>query len=236
MGLCGLYSSFRSVATVGLLHDARFYVVSGSSAQEAVVRGRLGERVKSTQDGPAILHLVFSLFYSVPSPVHWAVARRSASLSFWHASWRAAAIAIDGFHKAIDAGYANFIPYADLAAVYALKGRTDEMRTALIEARRLNPYAWGKVDLGPIFHFKLRAPVVRAHSLALGSGRSRHWRSYSGLRKRPAGCRRRPRARALTSRRSRSLCHAHFRRAVGMRRADFDLFREAEACGFDDPA
>ncbi len=47
--------------------------------------------------------------------------------------------AIDGFHKAIDAGYANFIPYADLAAVYALEGRTDEMRTALIEARRLNP-------------------------------------------------------------------------------------------------
>ena len=47
--------------------------------------------------------------------------------------------AIDGFHKAIDAGYANFIPYADLAAVYALEGRTEEMRTALIEARRLNP-------------------------------------------------------------------------------------------------
>ena len=47
--------------------------------------------------------------------------------------------AIDGFHKAIDVGYANFIPYADLAAVYALEGRTDEMRTALIEARRLNP-------------------------------------------------------------------------------------------------
>jgi adenylate cyclase len=47
--------------------------------------------------------------------------------------------AIEGFHKAIDAGYANFIPYADLAAVYALQGRTDEMRTALVEARRLNP-------------------------------------------------------------------------------------------------
>ena len=29
--------------------------------------------------------------------------------------------------------------YADLAAVYALEGRTDEMWTALIEARRLNP-------------------------------------------------------------------------------------------------
>jgi tetratricopeptide (TPR) repeat protein len=47
--------------------------------------------------------------------------------------------AIDGFHKAIDAGYANFIPYADLAAVYALEGRPGEMRTALIEARRLYP-------------------------------------------------------------------------------------------------
>ena len=26
--------------------------------------------------------------FALPSPVHWAVARRSASLSFWHASWR----------------------------------------------------------------------------------------------------------------------------------------------------
>ena len=29
-------------------------------------------------------------------------------------------------HKAIEAGFRNFIPYADLAAAYALDGRMDE--------------------------------------------------------------------------------------------------------------
>ena len=47
--------------------------------------------------------------------------------------------AIDEYHKAIDAGYRTFIPYQDLAAAYALEGKMDEAKTALAEARRLNP-------------------------------------------------------------------------------------------------
>ena len=46
---------------------------------------------RSRAQRAAILNLVFSPFFTpfaLPSPVHWAVARRSASLSFWHASWR----------------------------------------------------------------------------------------------------------------------------------------------------
>ena len=47
--------------------------------------------------------------------------------------------AVVEFQKAIDAGDHSFIPYANIAAAYALAGRTDEASTALVEARRLNP-------------------------------------------------------------------------------------------------
>jgi adenylate cyclase len=46
---------------------------------------------------------------------------------------------IDGIHNAIEAGFRTFIPYADLAAAYALDGRMDEAKSPLAEARRLNP-------------------------------------------------------------------------------------------------
>jgi adenylate cyclase len=46
---------------------------------------------------------------------------------------------IDGIHNAIEAGFRNYIPYADLAAAYALDGRVDEAKSALAEARRINP-------------------------------------------------------------------------------------------------
>ncbi|MBV9287646.1 MAG: adenylate/guanylate cyclase domain-containing protein [Hyphomicrobiales bacterium] len=47
--------------------------------------------------------------------------------------------AIDEFQRAIDAGAHNFIPYVCLAAAYAFEGKTEEAKTALAEARRLNP-------------------------------------------------------------------------------------------------
>jgi TolB-like protein/Flp pilus assembly protein TadD len=47
--------------------------------------------------------------------------------------------AVVEFQKAIDAGAHYFIPYANLAAAYALDGKTEEAKTALAEARRLNP-------------------------------------------------------------------------------------------------
>ena len=39
----------------------------------------------------------------------------------------------------VEAGFRTFIPYADLAAAYALDGRMDEAKSPLAEARRLNP-------------------------------------------------------------------------------------------------
>ena len=47
--------------------------------------------------------------------------------------------AIDEFRKAIDSGYRPFFAYTNLAAAYAHAGRLDEAKTALAEARRLNP-------------------------------------------------------------------------------------------------
>jgi adenylate cyclase len=47
--------------------------------------------------------------------------------------------AIEESNKAIDAGYKAHWPYLDLAAAHALKGDIDEAKTAMAEARRLNP-------------------------------------------------------------------------------------------------
>jgi adenylate cyclase len=47
--------------------------------------------------------------------------------------------AIDEYHNATDVGYRPFFAYTNLAAAYALEGRMDEAKTALAEARRLNP-------------------------------------------------------------------------------------------------
>jgi adenylate cyclase len=46
---------------------------------------------------------------------------------------------IDELHKSIEAGFRSYIPYANLAAAYALDGKMDEAKSALAEARRLNP-------------------------------------------------------------------------------------------------
>jgi adenylate cyclase len=47
--------------------------------------------------------------------------------------------AIDEYRKAIDLGFSNFPVYTNLAAAYAIAGRTDEAKATLAEARRLNP-------------------------------------------------------------------------------------------------
>ncbi len=49
------------------------------------------------------------------------------------------AAAIDEYHKALDAGFRAYMVYAALAAVYAFEGKMDEAKSALAEARRLNP-------------------------------------------------------------------------------------------------
>jgi TolB-like protein/predicted Zn-dependent protease len=64
----------------------------------------------------------------------------------WHANLGLAEIcrgrldaAIGEFKQAIDAGYRPYLPYAYLAAAEAAKGNDAEAKSALAEARRLNP-------------------------------------------------------------------------------------------------
>jgi TolB-like protein/Flp pilus assembly protein TadD len=47
--------------------------------------------------------------------------------------------AAEDYHKAIDTGFVNWIPYVGLALAHSLEGKTEEAKTALAEARGLNP-------------------------------------------------------------------------------------------------
>jgi tetratricopeptide (TPR) repeat protein len=47
--------------------------------------------------------------------------------------------AIDEYRNATESGYRTFFAYTNLAAAYALEGKMGEAKTALAEARRLNP-------------------------------------------------------------------------------------------------
>jgi tetratricopeptide (TPR) repeat protein len=47
--------------------------------------------------------------------------------------------AVDGYREAIDSGFRTYFVYAGLSAAYAQAGKMDEAKTAVAEARRLNP-------------------------------------------------------------------------------------------------
>jgi adenylate cyclase len=47
--------------------------------------------------------------------------------------------AIDEYRKALDSGFRTYFIYAGLSAAYARAGKMEEAKTALAEARRLNP-------------------------------------------------------------------------------------------------
>jgi adenylate cyclase len=48
-------------------------------------------------------------------------------------------VAIDEYQKGIDAGFRTFFAYTNQAAAFALNGKMEEAKSALAEARRLNP-------------------------------------------------------------------------------------------------
>ena len=64
----------------------------------------------------------------------WLVTLADAELGLGHFD-----AAIDDYHKAIDAGWRAYQPYSSLAAAYALDGKMEDAKSALAEARRLNP-------------------------------------------------------------------------------------------------
>jgi tetratricopeptide (TPR) repeat protein len=71
---------------------------------------------------------------------------RDPQVGFWHVNIGDAELglghydaAIEQFNTAIDGGFHMDIPYKSLAAAYLLAGKMDEAKSALAEARRLNP-------------------------------------------------------------------------------------------------
>jgi adenylate cyclase len=103
----------------------------------------------------AILHAVRSTaetylgrFEQAKADVQQAIrlSPRDPRLGQWHNFMADAELGLGHFdavieecNKAIDAGYKVFFAYVNLAAAHAFKGEMDEARSALAEARRLNP-------------------------------------------------------------------------------------------------
>jgi adenylate cyclase len=71
---------------------------------------------------------------------------RDPALGSWHAFLTGGELGLGHFdaaisegNKSLDAGNHTFWVYMNLAAAHALKGDIDDAKTALAEARRLNP-------------------------------------------------------------------------------------------------
>ena len=96
----------------------------------------------------SIAETVLGQFEQAKSDIQQAMrlSPRDPRMGPWHdyMAWAEAGLghydaAIEEANEAIDAGYKVFYPYLDLAAAHAIKGEMDEAKTALAEARRLNP-------------------------------------------------------------------------------------------------
>jgi adenylate cyclase len=96
----------------------------------------------------SIAETVLGQFEQAKSDIQQAMrlSPRDPRMGPWHdyMAWAEAGLghydaAIEEANEAIDAGYKVFYPYLDLAAAHAIKGEIDEAKTALAEARRLNP-------------------------------------------------------------------------------------------------
>jgi adenylate cyclase len=96
----------------------------------------------------SIAEMFLRQFEQAKSDVQQAIrlSPRDPSIGLWHNFMASADLglghfdtAIEESNKAIDSGYKVFYSYLNLAAAHALKGDMDEAKTALAEARRLNP-------------------------------------------------------------------------------------------------
>src|SRR5260221_12520016 len=80
----GIFGRLFGSLTTGGLIGLVAWLVFGS----LIVSALAGIVASNSQFGIELSVQPFFPPFALPSPVHWAVARRSASLSFWHASWR----------------------------------------------------------------------------------------------------------------------------------------------------
>jgi tetratricopeptide (TPR) repeat protein len=125
--LSGRNTEALGVADAGLAINPNFVMLFGP---RIIAENALGRFEQAKVDAERVMRLsprdpLIGLFH-----VH----AGAAEISLGHFD-----AAMDEFHKALDSGFRPFFAYADLAAAYAHAGRIEEAKTALAEARRLNP-------------------------------------------------------------------------------------------------
>jgi len=114
-------------ADAGLAVDRNFAALYGARGGAETSLGRFEQAISDVQQAIRL------------SP-------RDPIVGIWHVMWADAELglahfdaAIDQYRTAIEVGFRTYVPYANMAAAYALAGKIDEARSALTEARRLNP-------------------------------------------------------------------------------------------------
>ncbi len=109
-------------------------VIDPNSAALYAARSSAATYLRQFEQAKSDLQQALRLSPRDPDLARWHNLMADAELGLGHLD-----IAIDESTKAIDAGYRVWYAYLNLAAAHALKGEMDEAKTALTEARRLNP-------------------------------------------------------------------------------------------------
>jgi adenylate cyclase len=127
-----LYLSHRANEAVDVA-DAGL-AVDPNSARLYAARGNAETSLGRFEQAESDVRQAIRLSPRDPRMGNWLFFIGSAELEQGHYD-----AAIDEFHKAIESGYRPYMSYANLAAAYALDGKMDDAKSAVAEARRLNP-------------------------------------------------------------------------------------------------
>jgi TolB-like protein/Flp pilus assembly protein TadD len=127
LSLSGRHSEALAVADAGLAADPNFVLLY---MPRSVAENSLGRYEQAKADAERAVRLS----PRDPDVGTFHVIVGDAEINLGHLD-----AAIDAYRKAIDSDLHQFYVYTNLAAAYALAGKMDEAKTALAEARRLNP-------------------------------------------------------------------------------------------------
>jgi adenylate cyclase len=127
-----LYLSHRANEALGAADAA--LVANPNAAPLYAARGNAETSLGQFEQAKSDLRQAIRLSPREPKIGMWHMMLSSPELGQGHYK-----TAIEELQKAVDAGFRPYSPYANLAAAYALDGKMDEAKSALVEARRLKP-------------------------------------------------------------------------------------------------
>jgi TolB-like protein/class 3 adenylate cyclase/Flp pilus assembly protein TadD len=116
-----------SAANAGLANNP-------SSALLLGMRGLVENSIGHFEQAEADVTRAMRLSPHDPFMSFWPVLLGDSELGLGHFD-----AAVDAYRRSIALGFRGFPPYVDLAAVYALQGKAEEAKSALVEARRIEP-------------------------------------------------------------------------------------------------